>query len=106
MDGGAARRARVERARAIALEPDYGRLVLPRQLDLGEHDDPDDRNRFGYARVLWELSDGNPAVALYLFAESLRRVPDGSVFLRLPQLRSAGSLTEAHPDALLVVRAP
>ena len=55
--------------------------------------------------MLWELADGNPEVALYLFAESLRRLPDESVILRLPQLRSASSLTDAHPDALLVLRA-
>ena len=94
-----------KRADAIELEPDYEKLVLPRQLDAGEHDDDEQRNRFGYARILWELADGNPEVSLYLFAESMRRRPDGSVILRLPQLSSPGSLVNAHPDALLVLRA-
>ncbi len=92
------------RADAIELEPDYEQMVLPRQLDAGEHDDDEQRNRFGYARILWELADGNPEVSLYLFAESLRRRPDGNVILRLPQLSSPDSLVNAHHDAMLVLR--
>ncbi|MDH4017566.1 MAG: ATP-binding protein, partial [Actinomycetota bacterium] len=92
------------RADAIDLVPDYEKLVLPRQLDTGDYEDDEQRNRFGYARILWELADGNPEVSLYLFAESMRRLPDGSVILRLPQLSSPGSLVNAHPDALLVLR--
>ncbi len=92
------------RADAIGLEPDYERLVLPRQFDAGEYDDDEVRNRFGYARILWELADGNPEVSLYLFAESLRRLPDGEVILRLPQLSSPWSLVNAHSDAMLVLR--
>lgn len=92
------------RSAATGLAPDYGRLLLPRQLDAVDYDSVEERNRMGYARVLWELSDGNPAVALYLFAESLHRLADGNVVVRLPQLRSASSLTDAHPDALLVLR--
>jgi len=93
-----------QRAAAIGIAPDYEKLVLPRQLDAGEHDDDQTRNRFGHARILWELADGNPEVALYLFAESLRRMPDDRVIPRLPQLSSPGSLVDAHPDALLVLR--
>ncbi|MBW2386026.1 MAG: hypothetical protein JRG92_20530 [Deltaproteobacteria bacterium] len=93
------------RARAAGIDPDYSRLVLPRQLDAGEHDSLEERNRLGYARILWELADGNPEVALYLFVASMRNLPDDRVILRLPQPSFSAALTQASIDTLLVLRA-
>ena len=62
------------RCKAAEIEPDYRRLVFPRQFDDGERTTLDERNRFGFRRVLWELSDGNPEVALRLFCDSLREL--------------------------------
>jgi hypothetical protein len=92
------------RAKAAGVELDYRDLVLPRQLDAGEHENAVERNRYGYARILWELADGNPEVALRLFANSLRAHPDGRLFLRLPQPIFSSALTEAIVETLLVLR--
>jgi len=92
------------RAKSCGLELDYGRIVLPRQLDAGEHDSAADRNRFGYARILWELADGNPEVAMRLFAGSLRRTQDGRIVVRLPQATFSVALNEASIETLLALR--
>lgn len=92
------------RSRALDIEPDYRRLVLPSQLDAGEHDSLAERNRFGYARILWELADGNPEVAMRLFAQSLRRLADGGVVARLPQPIFSTALNESGVETLLVLR--
>jgi len=92
------------RAKAVGIEPDYRDLVLPRQLDAGEHESVNERNRFGHARILWELSDGNPEVALRLFAQCLRVRRDGRVVPRLPQPIVSNALGDANDETLLVLR--
>lgn len=92
------------RAKACGLALDYGRLVLPRQLDAGEHDSLAERNRFGYARILWELADGNPDVALRIFVRSLYQAADGSIVVQLPQSVYSAALNDAAVETLLVLR--
>jgi hypothetical protein len=92
------------RAKACGLDLDYRRIVLPRQLDAGEHDSLEERNRFGYARILWELADGNAEVALRIFVRSLRRTRDGAIVVRLPQPLYSTALNEASIEVLLALR--
>ena len=92
------------RCKAAEIEPDYRRLVFPRQFDDGERMTLDERNRFGFRRVLWELSDGNPEVAIRLFCDSLRELPDGKLIVRLPQTASANTVGNANLTTLLVLR--
>lgn len=86
------------------MQLDYSRLILPRQLDSGEHDSVNERNQFGYARVLWEMSDGIPEVAVRMFADSLRRTPEGGYRVQLPQAPFSMTLSEANVDTLLALR--
>ncbi len=92
------------RAKAAAIDPDYSRLVFPRQFDDGERNTLEQRNRSGFRRVIGELSGGNPMVALHLFAESLRVLPDGRHVLRLPQPQSANAVSDASHLTLLVLK--
>lgn len=92
------------RCRAAEIDPDYRRIALPAQLDSGEYETLNERNRYGHARMLWELSDGNPAVALRLFVSSLRSLPDGGVVARLPQPVFSTPLNEANAELLLTLR--
>ena len=92
------------RCKAAEIEPDYRRLVFPRQFDDGERTTLDERNRFGFRRVLWELSDGNPEVAIRLFCDSLRELPDGKLIVRLPQPASTNTVANANLTTLLALR--
>lgn len=91
------------RCQAADVEPDFGRLVLPRQLDAREHESLSERNRLGYSRLLWEMADGNPEVATDLFVASLRSTPTGKVVVRLPQTPISLAL-DSHVATLLVLR--
>jgi len=92
------------RCKAAEIEPDYRRLVFPRQFDDGERTTLEERNRFGFRRVLWELSDGNPEVAIRLFCDSLRELPGGKLIVRLPQTASASKVANANLTTLLALR--
>ena len=93
-----------DRAESAGMQLDYSRLILPRQLDSGEHDSVNERNQFGYARVLWEMSDGIPEVAIRMFADSLRRTPEGVYRVQLPQAPFSMTLSESNVDTLLALR--
>ena len=56
---------------AAGLEPDYDQLILPRQLDEMAYEIEGDRQRHGFNRILWDSSQGNPAVALRLWRDSM-----------------------------------
>lgn len=92
------------RARAAGIDPDYRRIVLPAQLDSGEYESLNERNRHGHARIVWELSDGIPAAAIRLFITSIRALPDGRIVARLPQTVFSVALNEASVETLLVLR--
>jgi hypothetical protein len=92
------------RCKAAGIEPDYRRLVFPRQFDDGERATLEERNRFGFRRVLWELSDGNPEVAIRLFCDSLRELPSGKLIVRLPQLASRSEVANSNLTTLLTLR--
>ncbi len=92
------------RCRKAGIEPDYQRLSFPRQFDDGERKTLQERNRFGYRRVLWELSDGNPEVAIRLFTDSLRELPDGRITVRLPQPASSTQIASSNLTTMLVLK--
>jgi hypothetical protein len=92
------------RAKAAGLDPTFQHLVLPSQLDASEYESLEERNRFGYCRILWEMTGGNPEVAMGVFADSLRVNRQGEVIVRLPQAPIALALAECNAMTLLVLR--
>ena len=80
------------------MEPDFSELVLPRQFEDDEHETVEERNRFGFFRILWNASDGNPVASLHLWADALRIADDGTVRVALPQLPETGEL-DSEPSA-------
>ena len=86
------------------IEPDFGELILPRQFESIDYDTVEDRNRFGFYRILWNASDGNPMVSLQLWADSLRIAPDGRILVSLPQLPATSELEKVNMSLLLVLR--
>lgn len=92
------------RCQVTELEPDYERLDLPRQLDEMVYEVEQDRKRYGFYRILWDSSDGIPAVALRLWCESLRVDENGTVFVRLFPQRDVGELEELSLNTRFVLR--
>ena len=87
------------------LEPDFGELAIPGQLVEAIHETREERNRFGAYRVLWDSSEGNPAVAAQMWADALRVDPEGRSVVTLPQLRTAAELDRLGINGLLTLRA-
>ena len=92
------------RCRKAQIEPDYRRLVFPRQFDDAERATLEERNRSAFRRVLWELSDGNPEVAIRLFADSLRELPSGKLIVRLPQPAALNKIAAANQTTMLILK--
>jgi hypothetical protein len=92
------------RSAHAGIEPDFGELILPRQFESIDYDTVEDRNRFGFYRILWNASDGNPMVSLQLWADSLRIAPDGRILVSLPQLPATSELEKVNMTLLLVLR--
>ena len=92
------------RSAHAGIEPDFGELILPRQFEGIDYDTVEDRNRFGFYRILWNASDGNPMVSLQLWADSLRIAPDGRILVSLPQLPATSELEKANMTLLLILR--
>jgi hypothetical protein len=91
------------RCEAAGIDPDFSRLVLPRQLDDRTYESLDARNRAGFARILWDDSGGNPAVALHLWADSLT-MDEAKVVVRLSRPPGPGDLDILSPAAFFVLR--
>jgi hypothetical protein len=87
-----------------AIDPDYTRLILPRQLDDGSYDGLAGRNRAGFLRILWDDSGGNPEAALRLFAESLVMADSDRPIVRLAHPPVAADLEGLEPGAFFVLR--
>jgi hypothetical protein len=60
-----------QRCREADITPDFGQLILPRHDDDTGQETLAERNRLAFHRLLWDGADGNPAVALRLWADSL-----------------------------------
>ena len=61
-----------QRCARAGIQADFGKLTLPRQFEDMDYETVEERNRFGFNRILWNASDGNPVVALQLWADLLR----------------------------------
>jgi hypothetical protein len=94
----------VDRSAESGIDPDYNRLQLPTQFDEVAYEVEQDRKRFGYYRILWDSSDGIPAVALRHWTESLRVDEDGKIFVRLFPQRDIGELEGLNLSAKFVLR--
>ena len=92
------------RSAQAGIEPDFGNLILPRQFDDIDYDTVEDRNRFGFYRILWNASDGNPMVSLQLWADSLRMASGGRILVSLPQLPATSELEKVDMTVLLILR--
>jgi energy-coupling factor transporter ATP-binding protein EcfA2 len=92
------------RAKAADVRPDFRRLVLSRQLDDGVHASLEDRNRFGFYRVIWDLASGNPEVAVRLFADALGLHATGSVRVRLPDTPNSEAVNGSSSTIRIVLR--
>ncbi len=92
------------RSKAAGIEPNYDRLVLPRQLDEMAYEVEGDRKRHGFNRILWDSSEGNPAVALRSWCDSLIVDPGGEIVVQLSPDRSAADLEDLSIAAQFVLR--
>ncbi|MBW2635268.1 MAG: AAA family ATPase, partial [Deltaproteobacteria bacterium] len=90
------------RSSQAGFEPDFSELILPRQFDDIDYETEEERNRFGFYRILWNASDGNPMVSLHLWADSLRIAPDNQVLVSLPNLSMA--VTVLHGNGFVASR--
>ena len=93
-----------ERAEAVAIEPSFDNLVLPRQLDEASYEVEGDRKRHGFNRIIWDSSLGNPGVALRMWCESLTVTDDGKVDVRLGSKRTRSSLDTLSLTSQFVLR--
>jgi hypothetical protein len=79
-----------KRSRQAGIEPDFTRLELDSRLDEVQFESEQDRSRYGFYRSLWLSSGGNPAIALRLWAGSLRHTREEKVVVRMPAPARAG----------------
>jgi hypothetical protein len=93
-----------QRSDHAGILPDFGELILPRQFEDTDYDTMEERNRFGFYQILWNASEGNPAVALQLWSDSLRVAPDGRILVTLPQLPETDELESENITVLLILR--
>jgi hypothetical protein len=93
-----------QRCRDADITPDFGQLILPRyDYDAGQ-ETLAERNRFAFYRLLWDAADGNPAVALRLWADSLAITEDGKFVVHLPSPSETSEIERLTPTQLLVLR--
>ncbi len=93
-----------ERTKAAGLEPNFEHLKLPRRFDDGELEEAE-RNRRAFIRILGDSAQGNPTVALELWARALVRDQSGEVRARLPSDARYRELDYAEIGVYFVLRA-
>jgi hypothetical protein len=89
---------------AAKVSPSFDGLVVPRQAD-AQPDEQRNRSEAGYYRLLWDYSNGNPAVALHAFRESLFVTPKGKTIVRLFKQPAASAVEDLPLSILFVLRA-
>ncbi len=92
-----------EQCERAKLEPSFEGLIVPRQ-NSAPLPDQGDRTEAGYYRLLWDFSNGNPAVALHAFRESLFRDESGTVVVRLFKEPPAEEVEALTLSVLFVLR--
>lgn len=89
---------------AADITPDFSNVVIPRQYDDNNYDNPKERAFSGFIRILHGASTGNPQVALGLWVKSLYLDKNENVIARLPRLPTSDALDNASLTLLLVLR--
>jgi Cdc6-like AAA superfamily ATPase len=92
------------RAEAAGIEPDYDQLILPRQLDEMVYEVEGDRQRHGFTRILWDSSQGNPAVALRMWRDSMVVTDSDTIEVRLLPQRGVADLDDLGLTSQFVLR--
>jgi hypothetical protein len=92
------------RCSALGVDPSFEGLSVPRRFDETPGDEGE-RTRKGFYRILWDYSDGNPAVALHFWGESLRETDDHRLIVRLFQEPGSARLDTLNPSILFILRA-
>ncbi|QQR88866.1 MAG: AAA family ATPase [Myxococcales bacterium] len=83
------------RSDGVIPELDFRDLVVPRHFDPASYQSESERTKTDYIRMLWDYADGNPAVALYYWRESLHLSSAGKTRVNLfdpPEVRGATTL--------------
>ena len=93
-----------DRFRELGVEVDFSAVAVPRQFLEASQSTQAARNRAGVIRMLTEYADGNPWVALRLWANSLVGDETGKVLGALPSLVSTAELDSLPLSGLLVLR--
>jgi hypothetical protein len=95
------------RCRQAAIAPNFDHLLeaLPADADEIDRAEAVARTARGYYRLLWDYSDGNPAVALHMWRQSLGIGPDGEVWVRLFESPDGRELDPLPDPAVFVLRA-
>jgi hypothetical protein len=96
-----------KRSSEAAVIPEFGNLVteLPDDADDFEREEALERARAGYYRLIWDYSQGNPAVALHFWRMSLRRDAQGRHLVRLFEPPRTGDLERLPDSTVFVLRA-
>jgi len=93
-----------QRTREAGIDPNFERLVVPRQVQTAPMSD-EERTKRDFYRILLDYSDGNPEVALHWWKASLyRRPPDDTVHVRLFQGPTASQLDDLPSNFYFVLR--
>lgn len=92
------------RSAYAGIKPDFNELDLSSQFEDFDYDSIEERNRFAFSRIIWNAAEGNPAVALQLWADSLRILNDGRTIITFPPLPSTNELENSHISILLLLR--
>jgi hypothetical protein len=86
------------------IEPNFSRVIVPRQYDNSNFDDPQDRYFSAFVRMLHSASMGNPKVAMGLWINSLYLDKSGEIFVQLPEIPPSDELDQSSLNALLLLR--
>lgn len=92
------------RCNAAGINPNFGELILPQQLDSVDLETVAEHNRAGFRRLIWHSAGGNPAIALRLWANSLVVAENGEVVVRLAEQQATKELEGLSLVGLLVLR--
>ena len=87
------------------IDVDFSHVIIPRQFDNSNDEDPKDRVFSGFMRILHGAAGGNPMVALGMWTKALYLDKSGQVVAHLPRLPSSEELDNANLKMLLVLRA-
>ena len=93
-----------QRSSGAGFEPRFDDLVVPRQLDAASVQEERDSTELDFARILWDYSKGNPAVALHFWRASLH-MKDAEVYVRLFNTPPTAELENLPSTLYFVLRA-